>query len=84
MESNLISERTKAGMAAMRAKNGGNGAGAGRPPALSPAQATQLVRMRAEINPATGRIWTIRELAAFYQVGASTVVRTVDKYAPIL
>lgn len=79
MESNLISERTKAGMTAMRAKNGGNGAGAGRPSVLSSAQAAQLVRMRSEINPATGRIWSIRELAAFYKVGASTVMRTLEK-----
>lgn len=61
---------------------GGSSAGADRPAALSPGQAVQLVRMKAEINPATGRIWSIRELAAFYKVGASTVVRTLDKHAP--
>lgn len=76
MESNLISERTKAGMAAMRAKGGETG---GRPTALTSAQSKQLVRMRSEVNPETGKVWTIRQLADFYNVGASTVVRTLDK-----
>lgn len=76
VESNLISERTKAGMAAMRARSGVKG---GRPAALTSAQSKQLVRMRSEVNPETGKVWTIRQLADFYGVGASTVVRTLDK-----
>lgn len=44
MESNLISERTRAGLAAMKAKNGGNGAGSGWSLKLSVAQ-----RVRAEV-----------------------------------
>ena len=76
MESNLISERTKAGIAAMRVRSGVKG---GRPAALTSAQRRQLVRMRSEVNPETGKIWTIRQLADFYGVGASTVVRTLDK-----
>lgn len=78
MESNLISERTKAGMAAMREKNGGLGAGPGRPSKLSASQKIQLQKMRSEINPVTGSIWTIRDLAAFYRVGTSTIVRALD------
>lgn len=76
MESNRISERTKAGMAAMRAKGGATG---GRPAALTSAQSKQLVRIRSEVNPETGKVWTIRQLADFYGVGASTVVRTLDE-----
>lgn len=79
MESNLISERTRAGLAAMKAKNGGNGAGPGRPLKLSVAQRGQLVRMRSEVNPQTGRVWSLRELAAFFGVGVSTVVRCLEK-----
>lgn len=80
MESNLISERTRAGLAAMKARNTGNGAGPGRPLKLSVAQREQLVRMRSEVNQHTGRAWTLRELAAFFRVGVSTVVRTIDSY----
>lgn len=81
MESNLISERTKAGLAAMRQKNGGSGAGPGRPSKLSEVQRLQLVTMRSQVNPVTGRTWTIRELAGFFSVGASTVVRSLEKNA---
>lgn len=44
MESNLISERTRVGLAAMKAKNGGSGAGSGWPLKLSVAQ-----QVRAEV-----------------------------------
>lgn len=52
MESNLISERTKAGMEAMRARGGAKG---GRPATLTSAQSKQLVRTRSEVNPETGK-----------------------------
>ena len=78
MESNLVSERTKVGMAAMGEKNRASGAGPGRPTKLSASQKIQLQKMRSEINPVTGRIWTIRDLAAFYRVGTSTIVRALD------
>lgn len=79
MESNLISERTRAGLAAMKAKNGGKkGAGSGRPAKLSAAQRGQLVRMRSEVNPQTGRVWSLRELADFFGVGVSTVARALE------
>lgn len=55
MESNLVSERTKAGLAALREKNGGSGAGPGRPSKLSEVQRLQLVTMRSQVNPVTGR-----------------------------
>lgn len=80
MESNLISERTKAGLLAMKERNGGNGAGAGRPARLSSAQQRHLREMRKTINPETGRIWTIRELGKFYSVSASTVMRVLDSH----
>lgn len=67
MESNLISERAQAGLAAMKTKNGGNGEGPGRPLKLSVAQ--WLVRIRSEVNPQTGRVWRLRELAAFFFLG---------------
>lgn len=79
MESNLVSERTKAGLAAMRERNGGSGAGPGRPARLSEAQRLQLVTMRSQVNPMTGNVWTIRDLAGFFSVGASTITRTLDK-----
>ena len=80
MESNLISERTKAGLAAPQRKNGGSGAGPGRPARLSETQRLQLVTMRSQVNPVTGNVWTIRELAEFFSVGASTVVRNLEKH----
>ena len=79
MESNLVSERTKAGLAAMRERNGDAGAGPGRPARLSEAQRLQLVTMRSQVNPMTGNVWTIRDLAGFFSVGASTITRTLDK-----
>lgn len=85
MESNLISERTKAGIAALRAHNVRNGkssgAGPGRPKKLTPAQEHQIRLMRSQINPVTGSVWSIRQLAALYGVGASTVVRTLDSHS---
>ena len=78
MESNLVSERTKAGLAALWEKNGASVAVPGHPTKLSASQKIQLQKMRSEINPVTGRIWTIRDLAAFYRVGTSTVVRALD------
>ncbi|WP_257618017.1 MULTISPECIES: recombinase family protein [Rothia] len=42
MESNLISERTRAGLAAMKARNGGRGAGPGRPGKLTVGQQVML------------------------------------------
>ncbi len=78
MESNLISERTKAGMAAMRGENGGSGAGPGRPSKLSEVQRLQLVTMRSQVNPVTGNVWTVRELAGFFSVGASNTVRALE------
>ena len=78
MESDLISERTRAGLAALQAKNGGSGAGPGRPQKLSEAQQVLLVRMRSEVNPETGRVWSLRDLARFFGVGVSTVVRVLD------
>lgn len=79
MESNLVSERTKAGLAAMKQKNGGSGAGQGRPSKLSEAQQQQVQKMRSEINPSTGKIWTIRELASMFSVSASTIMRVLEK-----
>lgn len=81
MESNLISERTKAGLAALQQKNGGSGAGPGRPARLSEVQRLQLVTMRSQVNPVTGNTWTIRDLAGFFSVSASTVVRNLEKLA---
>lgn len=78
MESNLISERTKAGLATLQGKNGDSGAGPGRPARLSETQRLQLVAMRSQVNPVTGKVWTIRELAEFFSVGASTVVRNLE------
>lgn len=80
MESNLVSERTKAGLAALREKNGGSGAGPGRPSRLSEVQRLQLVTMRSQVNPVTGKVWTIRELAGFFSVGNSTVIRNLEKH----
>lgn len=80
MESNLVSERTKAGLAALRKKNGGSGAGPGRPARLSEVQRLQLVMMRSQVNPVTGNTWTIRDLAGFFSVSASTVVRNLEKH----
>lgn len=80
MESNLVSERTKAGLAALRVKNGGSGAGPGRPSRLSEVQRLQLVTMRSQVNPVTGKTWTIRELSEFFSVSASTVVRNLEKH----
>lgn len=80
MESNLVSERTKAGMTAMREKNGGLGAGPGRPARLSEMQRLQLVTMRSQVNPVTGKTWTIRDLAGFFSVSASTVIRNLEKH----
>lgn len=74
MESNLISERTRAGLAAMKTRNGGKGgAGPGRPAKLSVAQRGQLVRMRSEVNPQTGRLWSLWVLA-----GVSAVARALE------
>ncbi|MGV3104131.1 recombinase family protein [Rothia sp. 32237D007AR] len=71
IESSLISERTQAGLAAMKAKNGGKkGAGPGSPAKLSAAQRVQLVRMRSEITPQTGWVWSLRELASFFWGGS--------------
>lgn len=78
MESNLISERTKAGLKALKERNGGNGAGPGRPARLSSAQQRHLREMRKSINPETGKIWTIRDLGNFYSVSASTVIRVLE------
>ena len=62
----------------MREKNGVSGADPGRPPRLSEAQRLQLVTMRSQVNPVTGKVWTIRELAKFYSVGTSTTVRALE------
>ena len=79
MESNLISERTKAGLAAMHQRNGSSGAGPGRPGKLSRVQKAQLKKMRSETDPVTKRVWTIRALADFFSVSPSTVVRCLEE-----
>lgn len=78
MESNLVSERTKAGLVDLREKNGGSGAGPGRPARLSEVQRLQLVTMWSLVNPVTGKVWTIRDLAGFFSVGTSTIVRALE------
>ena len=64
-ERERISERTKEGLEAAR-KRGRVG---GRPPALSPAQAAEVRRMRDEENR------LIPEIAALFKVSTKTIRR---------
>jgi DNA invertase Pin-like site-specific DNA recombinase len=73
-ERTLIVERTRAGLAAARAR----GRVGGRKPALTPRQAQLARDMYAETGADGRRTHTVAEIAAALKVGRSTIYRYLD------
>jgi DNA invertase Pin-like site-specific DNA recombinase len=73
-ERTLIVERTRAGLAAARAR----GRVGGRKPSLTPRQAQLARQMYAETGTDGKRTHTVAEIAAALRVGRSTIYRYLD------